>query len=53
MRTVTFTVGNQSFKIPCHRREKISIMISGKTKLDVRQTALNFVELKQKKAKGI
>ncbi len=53
MRTVTITVGKQSFRIPCDKKDDISITVSGKTKLNVRQTALNFVELSQKKAKGI
>jgi hypothetical protein len=53
VRTVTITVGDQTFKVACDKRDKIGITVKGKTRLDVKQTALNFIELSQKKAKGL
>lgn len=53
MRTVTITVGANRMKVPCDRGDEISITVSGKTRLKMKQTAINFVTLSQKKAKGI
>jgi len=53
MRTVTITVGTNRMQVPCHKRDKISISVSGKTQLLPKQDALNCVSFKQEKAKGI
>lgn len=53
MRTVTITVGTNRMRIPCEKGDEISITVSGKVALKTKQTALNFVTLSQKKAKGI
>ena len=53
MRTVTVTVGRNRVQIPCDRDDKISISVSGKTRLKPTQDALNSVTFSQKKARGI
>jgi hypothetical protein len=53
MRILTITVGNNRVRIPCHRSDGISISVSGKTHLKLRQDALNSLTFVQKKAKGI
>lgn len=53
MRTLTVVVGNNRIKISCHKRDIISITLSGKTRLKPKQNALNYVTFSQEKAKGL